>query len=71
MNRYFKSVHTASNAFRMPIFLPSEYVRGLNDIETSYLFSVQDGSGPSASAKEPKKSGHLTIDKRRRVIYIE
>ena len=35
-----------------------------------YLFSVQLGLTPSASAKEPEKSIPLTMDKQRRVIYI-
>ncbi len=34
-----------------------------------YLFSVQLGPAPSASAKEPEKSIRLTLDKRRRVNY--
>ena len=39
-------------------------------ILSTYLFSVQLGLTPSASAKEPEKSIPLTMDKRRRVIYI-
>ena len=35
-----------------------------------YLFSVQHRSVPLASAKEPEKSGHSTVDKRRQVIYL-
>ena len=37
---------------------------------SGYLFSVQPGSAPSASGKEPGKSIRLTMDKRRRVNYI-
>jgi len=40
------------------------------DNSSMYLFSVQLGLTPSASAKEPEKSFTLTMDKRRRVIYI-
>jgi hypothetical protein len=36
----------------------------------TYLFSVQRGSALSASAKALEKGILLTMDKRRRVIYI-
>jgi hypothetical protein len=44
--------------------------RNRSELLAEYLFSVQLGSAASASAKEPEKSRRLTIDKRRRVIYI-
>ena len=35
-----------------------------------YLFSVQNRPGLPASGKEPEKSSHSTMDKRRPMIYL-
>jgi hypothetical protein len=41
-----------------------------NRKDIGYLFSVQNRPGLPASGKEPEKSSHSTMDKRRPMIYL-